>query len=266
MQRNACLVVLTVTGSALCWWPAMVEPSIHFPRWMLLVLVALISGLSASLSDGRWLRVVGACAVGAFAGLCCGCVLFPSSDGIADSYAPIVAAVATLATALVSFVAGLVGRMLAVSKQIYRRAVWVALACCVAFGPVALAVTPPLVAHRVARNDGIAAERFAALDSAVELTWAEAGGPESICDGSALKRHYEGPPFSDEDWRRIAGNYVTEDGYSFMVYCQARNGYRIHAVPWRGKEEGTLEFCTDGSGGIGCGMTSNDSNCIYCVK
>jgi len=110
MSRDTLLVALTATGSALCWWPAIIEPSVDFSRWILLVLVALITGLATTLSDGRWLRFVAACTIGAFVGLCVGFVLFPSSDGIANSYAPIAVVVATLATLFVSLVAGLVGR------------------------------------------------------------------------------------------------------------------------------------------------------------
>jgi len=28
------------------------------------------------------------------------------------------------------------------------------------------------------------------------------------CEGTALRCHYAGPPFSDTDWRRITGNAV----------------------------------------------------------
>jgi len=97
---------------------------------------------------------------------------------------------------------------------------------------------------------------------------AEAGDPGRICEGRALKRHYSGPPFTEEDWRRIAGNAVKQDGYYFMVYCHEQGGYTIHAIPWGGKGDGTRQFCADESGKVGCGMTWNRSRnaCIPCTK
>jgi hypothetical protein len=265
MNRDTLLVILTVAGSALCWWPAAIEPSIDFSRWILLILVALMTGLSAILSNGHWLRFVIASAVGVFAGMWSGFVLFPPSDGIARSYAPLVIDLATLATALVSLLAGLVGRRLSMLRKNHRRAVWLAFGCCVAFGPVAVALTPSLVTHRVARNDRAAAERFESLKNAVERTIAEAGDPERICDGQMLRRHYSGLPFSDEDWERITGKYVKQDGYVFMVYCHEKSGYRIDAWPARGKADGTRRFCTDESGKIGCRMEW-DHACRACTE
>jgi hypothetical protein len=215
--------------------------------------------------ERAWLRFVTASAVGVFAGLWSGLVLFPPSDGIARSYAPLVIGVAELAALLVSLLAGLVGRKLSVSSKNHRRAVWLAFVCCVVFGPVGLALTPPIVAHRVARNDRAAAERFESLKRVVERTAIEAGDPEGICDGQTLRRHYSGPPFSDEDWERITGNYVKQDGYVFMVYCHEKGGYRIDAWPARGKADGTRRFCTDESGQIGCRMEW-DHACRACTK
>jgi hypothetical protein len=144
----------------------------------------------------------------------------------------------------------------------------VALLGLVAFGPVTLALTPPLVGYRIVRNDRVAAERFTSLKNAVERTAAEAGDPKRICDGSALQRHYDGPPFSDEDWRRITGNYVRQNGYVFMVYCREQGGYTIDARPSRARGDGTRQFCTDESGRLGCNMEWNRSRreCLPCIK
>ncbi len=268
MSRNNLLLVLTGTGSALCWWPAIIEPHLDFPAWLFLALVALMTGLATALSEGRWLRFMAASTIGTFAGLCCGFALFPSADVIANSYHPLAVVIGTLLSVIVSLVGGLAGRRLSVLNEKRRRAVLFVLAGCTAFGPGAFALTPPLVARRAARNDRVATERFGSLKNAVEQTIAAAGDSAKICDGRALKQHYFGPSFNEEDWQRIAGNYVKEDGYFFMVYCREQGGYTIHAMPWDGKGYGTRQFCTDESGKIGCGMEWNKSRnaCVPCTK
>jgi hypothetical protein len=158
---------------------------------------------------------------------------------------------ATTVAFVVALLAGLVGSNLSASGKTLRRSVWLAFVSCIAFGPIVLALTPPLVRHRVATNDRKAAERFKSLKYAVEETVAEGGDPARICDGQSVKRHYSGPAFSDEDWDRIAGNYVKQDGYVFMVSCREKDGYKIEAWPARGKADGTRRFCTE-SGKIGC--------------
>ena len=102
MNRDTLLIVLTAAGSALCWWPAAIEPSVDFPRRILFGLVALITGLATILSNDRWLHFVVASTVGALAGLWAGLFLFPSTDAIATSYAPLFIAAATIAAFIVS--------------------------------------------------------------------------------------------------------------------------------------------------------------------
>ncbi len=246
----------------------MVEPSIDFPRWLLLALLGIMAGLATALSDGRWLRFAIASTVGTFAGMCSGFALFPSEDGIANSYAPFVVIAGTLLSLFVSLFAGFAGRKLSVSSKNHSHAVWLVLICCVGFGPVALGLTSPLVAHRVARNDQLAQQRFDGLKVAVQRTMAENSDSRRICDGSALKRRYSGPPFSEEDWQRVSANYVKQDGYFFMLYCHEQGGYTIHAIPWAGKGEGTRQFCTDESGKVRCRMEWNRSRhvCTPCAK
>jgi hypothetical protein len=191
-----------------------------------------MTGLSTTLSNGSWLVFPIAATVGTFAGLYGGFALFPSTDGIANAYAPIAVVVGTLAASLVSLVAGVAATKIPASNGNHRHVLWLALVCCVAFGPVALALTPPLVAHRVARHDRLAGERFDSLRNAVEQAVAEAGDTRRSCDGQALKRHYSGPPFSERDWQLITENYVKQDGYYFMVQCREQGGYMIHGIPW----------------------------------
>jgi hypothetical protein len=268
MRRNAFLLVLTVIGSALLWWPVTIEPNLDLPFWLPLLFIALLTGLAAALSGGRWPLFVVASTVGTFAGVCGGFAIWTSSDPIAGSYAPYGVAMATLATVLVSLIAALAGLKVSLSNENRRRAAWLVLLFCAGFGPAALAVTPPLVAYRIARNDRVAAERFESLKNAVERTMAEAGDPERICDGQVVKQHYSGPPFSEKDWHFISGNYVKQGGYVFGIYCREKGGYTIDAFPARQKSDGTRRFCTDESRRMGCGMEWNRSRnaCIACTK
>ncbi len=102
VNKDGLLAALVVAGSGLCWWSAAIEPSIDFARWLLLALIGLIAALSTTLSTGQWLRFGIWSVVGVFVGLCSGLVLFPPSDGIAASYAPIVIGLVTFATLLLS--------------------------------------------------------------------------------------------------------------------------------------------------------------------
>lgn len=271
MRRDTLLVLLTVAGSALSWWPLIIEPSLDLPWWLPLAIVPLCAGLSTILSGGLWLRFVVASVVGTFAGLCSGYAIWPPSDPIAASYTLFAIGAALGAAVLVSLAACLVGAAISVSEK-YKRVLWLLLASGVAYGPIALALTPPLVAHRVARNDRIAAERFSSLKGAVEQTIAESGNLASICNPAALRRHYSGPPFREKTWNYIAGNYVTEDGYAvgIWVYCPSPDGYMIDAIPARGKADGTRRFCTDESKKVGCGMDWDQSRkrsvCTPCAQ
>jgi hypothetical protein len=265
MKEDALLVVLTVVGSAFWWWPLTIWPNLDLPLWFPLVFIFFLSGLAAALSGGRWLRFVVASAAGTFAGIYSGWTIWPPTyDEIPVLY---LAAAATLATIVVSTVASLAARKVSVPDE-RRRVVWIALLCCIVLGPIILALTPPLVAHRLSHNQQIAAERFESLKNAVERTRSESGDPARICDGQILKQHYSGPPFSEEDWRRITGNYVDHEGYAFGIYCREKDGYMIDAFPVRGKADGTLRFCTDESRKIGCDMEFNRSRyaCIVCSK
>jgi hypothetical protein len=150
----------------------------------------------------------------------------------------------------------------------FRHAVWIGVGCCFAVGPLALAVAPPLIAYRLARNDRAAAQRLEALDNAARRLLSETGGPEQICDGRALHRNYSGPTFSDDDWRYITGNYVNRDGYVFAVYCREKGGYVIEAWPARGVVDGTRRLCADETHRVGCNVGSNGSRrvCEPCMK
>lgn len=269
MRSNIVLWILTLLASAACWWPAAVEPSLDSIVWVAFAIPALCAGLSSAMSQSRWPLFMLASTAGTFGGLCAGLTIWRPSDPIAGASVPYGIALFTLAAGLTSLVACLVGRKGKILNQRYRSAVWVALFASAAFGPIALAVTPPLVSRRIARNDRAAEARFAALRSAVARTAAESGDPRLICDGSLLQRNYSGPPFSGVDWLRITGNYVSQDGYSYMVYCREKgNGYTIVAQPKSEMGYGTRHFCADESGNIRCRMEWNRSRyaCLPCTK
>jgi len=268
VSTDIVLVVLSVVASALFWWPLCIQPNLGVPCWIPLVLIALWTGVTTALSRKHWPRFVFASTVGTLVGLFGGYAIWPNPDGIAEPYEPLVVLAMTVAAAFTSLFAGLVARKVSVQNETGQHSLWASLLCCVAFGPIALALTPPLVASRVARNDRLAAQRFAGLKNAVETTRAESNDWRPICDGQVVKDHYTGPPFSGQDWHYIVGNYVKADGYVFGIYCHEQGGYTIDAFPGRERGDGTRRFCTDESGRVGCGMTWNRSRyaCIPCSK
>lgn len=267
MTRNVLLTVLTLTAPVLLWWPVSIEPNLDLPGWLPLVFLALWMVLATIVSEGHWLRILGACAVGNLAGFVVLAIWWPT-EPLARSYLPISILIGTTATVIVCLIAGFAARKICVLNSTIRHAIWVGLMCCFIIGPVTVAATPRLVADRVRNNDQIAMARFTSLKKAVEQTIAEPGGTELICDGTNLKQHYSGPPFSDENWQRIVGNYVKQSGYIFMVYCHETAGYTIAAQPDRIKGDGTLQLCTDESRRIGCGMEWNRSRnaCLPCPQ
>ena len=270
MSRNTLLVVLTATGSALCWWPVIMQPNLDLTLWWFpLALVALGTALSTTLSDEGWLQFMIASIVGSFAGICCGFWIWWPTDGIEASYVPLVVGEAMLSVvlvAVVSLLAGLILRSWPAWMEKRRQAIWLLFLCGVALGPVTVALTPPLVAFRIARNDRLAAERIQSLNHAVEQTIAEADGPARICDGQALRQHYSGPPLRETDWRYLAANSVKEDGYFFWINCHDKNGYSIDAQPAREKGDGTRHFYAGKWGVAGCGIREDRAHCVPGTK
>jgi hypothetical protein len=267
--RTAVLAVLVLLSSAFCWWPIIMRPNLDLPFWWPpLTIIALAAGFATFLSHGGRIYITAAPVLGTFAGAVSGFLIWPPTDRIEGSFVPVVVVSAVLASFPISLVAGLVSRGVKLSNDRDRRAVWVALICCAALGPMTALLTPPLVALRVARNDRLAAERMASLSRAALQTTTETGDPQRICDRSTLKSYYSGPPFRERDWQYIAGNYVRRDGYMFGIYCYQGNGYAIDARPDREQGDGTKKFCADETGTIGCGMewTGSRRRCTPCVK
>jgi hypothetical protein len=268
MRNRRVLVVLSFVGSGLCWGPLVIEPNLGLPWWTPLACVALGASLATLLcpEDWRWFSI--ASAIGAFSGLCVSFVIWWPTGPIAGSWVPVGIAVLTVLAVLAALVACLTGRRVRLLTTAYRRAAWLALAGCIGIGPVLLALTPPLVARRIALNDQAAAARFKSLRNAARQTALDPKDQGRLCDGEVLKRHYSGPGFSNDDWQRITGNYVKQDGYVFMVYCREQGGYTIDAMPARIHGDGNRHFCADESGRTGCGLDFNESRhvCTPCAQ
>lgn len=266
------LAALNFMGAALSWCPICPEPGLDMPFWLPIVIVVLLTGLAAAISVNRWLPFLVASITGTLAGMCIGALMppTPTEDLIGNGYVGYFIILAVSISGALSLIAALVGRKLSSKVEEHRRVAWIAFGCCVAFGPMAALLTHPLVARRMAGNERIAAERFKSLNSAAQRTRAETGDPKRFCDGQAIKRNYSGPPFSDSDWRFIAGNYVKRDGYAFGIWCNQseQGGYTIDAYPERQKRDGMRRFCTDESGRVGCGMEWNGTRnvCMPCAK
>lgn len=229
------------------------SPNLDLPEWSPLIVIALLSACATILTNGPWSRFAIASTAGTVAGLWGASAIWPSNDSEAEGLVPIVITVAAALVVVVWLIVGLVVHKLSSRNVHWRRFAWIALGLCVLIGPIGVVLTPPLTARRVARNDQLAAHRFASLKDAAERAAMENGGPDRICDGTALKQNYTGPAFSESDWRFIEGNYVRVDGYMFGIWCHQQGGYTIDVVPARGKADGTKSFCVDESSHVGCG-------------
>jgi hypothetical protein len=259
MTRDKVLIALTAIASAWSWWPLIREPILEFSPWIPVGVVALICALSTALANGRWLRSVVASTGGSFLGMWVGLLIFPSDDGIRNAYALIPIMIGTAAVFIASLFAAQIGRAISSTAWNRRGVLWATLLGCAAFGPVMMAVTPPLVARRIARNDRLATERLAAMKKAIESTRAGADGARQGCDVHALSHRYSGPTFSESDWLRVLGdNAVKEDGYVFVMKCLGNGTYKINAIPGRIKGDGTRRLCADDSGKITIGMVSDE--------
>jgi Kef-type K+ transport system membrane component KefB len=139
MQRNTLLIVMVAAGSALCWWPVIIQPNLDLPVWKTpLIFLALITALATALSNegAGWLMSVG---------ICCGFGLWPS-----DNNDPFIIGLATLVSIPVSVIAVAAGVALRESKiaQKNRRLLWCAFLSSFAFAPTVVALTPLLLTRR----------------------------------------------------------------------------------------------------------------------
>jgi hypothetical protein len=230
--------------------------------WLPLLLVALLSGLSAALPDRRWLEYTLAPSAGTFAGLIVGCEIWPDPDGATRSYYGVIVIAVTLLTIFISFISGLAGIMASNLIGKRRNAIWIALVCSAMYGPIVLVLTPPLAARRIARTELLASERFSGLRTAAERAGDRGSALGRACDEQTLMQNYSGPPFNQNAWQeqQLGENdeYASarEDGYVFGIWCyrSAQAGYVIDARPEREGEDCRRQFCTDDSRKAGCDM------------
>ncbi len=113
---------------------------------------------------------------------------------------------------------------------------------------VGLIASEPYIVHqRLAHNDVLAGQRARALYQAAKACL---NSHEDCCNGENIKAHYQGPSFSDPHWARIAGVYVKEQGYFFVVHCEEVSSPRVlvEADPATPGETGTQSISIDTRG------------------
>jgi hypothetical protein len=150
MQRNTLLIVMVAAGSAMCWWPVIIQPNLDLPVWKTpLIFLALITALATALANEGAGWLMSASILGVFAGICCGFRLWWSTDYNDASYGFIVSWV-TLVSIPVSVIAVAAGAALRESKiaQKNRRLMWCAFLSSFAFAPTVVALTPLLLTRR----------------------------------------------------------------------------------------------------------------------
>ena len=150
MQRNTLLIVMVAAGSALCWWPVIIQPNLDLPVWKTpLILIALVTALATALSNQGAGWFMSASILGVFTGICCGFRLWWSTDNNDASYGGLTMGL-TLVSIPVSVIAVAAGVALRESKtaQKNRRLIWSAFLSSFAFAPTVVALTPLLLARR----------------------------------------------------------------------------------------------------------------------
>jgi len=262
------LALLTFLSSAVCWLPIIIFPRLDIPWLLAFSSIAVSAFLAGVLDPDHWVLFVLSSFVGSLLGQCSGYALWWPKDGIEASWVPIAVIVTIALIACAASGAAFLGAKVSASAKSLRGLAWAILVLVAAFWTAALVATPALAARRMARNERFAEERLTSLQRAAQATISNPSTSAQLCEGAALRRNYAGRTFSEEDWKRITGNYVLQDGYMFMVYCQEKAGFTIHAVPKRGGQDGTRDFCTDQSGRVGCGMESNawHNKCLPCPR
>lgn len=150
MRMITPLIVMVAAGSALCWWPVIIQPNLDLPVWKTpLICLALIAALATALSDEGAGWLMSASILGVFAGICFGFRLWWTTD---NNDAPYVLTIglATLVSIPVSVIAVAAGLALREAKiaQKNRRLIWCAFLGSFAFAPTVVVLTPLLLSRR----------------------------------------------------------------------------------------------------------------------
>jgi hypothetical protein len=217
-----------------------------------LSVLAVTIAIPMLLSHRPRIRVAIAAVLSSFLGSTVGFLTLPFTDVIGHTYFFVGVLALTLATAAMASAFTLGLRRVSITNASARRGLWMVLSVCVAYCPVALGLTPAIVASRIARNERRAGARVQALQAAVRKSMAENADAGRYCQGDVLKRHYDGPAFRADDWGSITTRYVTREGYAFMVFCPEKGGYRVSALPAPFSQNGDRIFCADEGGRAGC--------------
>jgi hypothetical protein len=212
------------------------------PGWLPLSVFALLVGLAVSLMRRHWLSLAAVAVVGTAVGGVWGFAVLPFTDVIGHTYGVLGVAVITLLSLLAALLMSLVTRRAVVAPGARRFAVWALMGCCVAFGPITMALTPGVVAARFERNERAASDRVQALKTAVGESMRENSDPAVYCNPSVIRGLYRGPGISVGSWADLTHRYVQEDGYALMVYCPDKGGFRVDALPQRPDVDGRTKF------------------------
>jgi hypothetical protein len=267
-RETVTLVLLTFVGSAVCWLPIIISPHLEIWPWYTFFTTGFSACLAGMLRPDRWGLFIISSSSGTLLGQCVGYAIWPPADGITATYVPIAVIVTTLLVAVATMLTAFLGSRIPATAKPLKIAASALLVLPAVFWLAALAATPSLAQRRIVRNQHFAEQRLFSLFHAAEATIVTPSTSARLCDGSVLRRNYTGRPFSDNDWTRITGNYVLQDRYMFMVYCQEKEGFTIHASPKEFGQDGNRSFCTDQSGQLGCGMESSGlgHRCLPCPK
>jgi hypothetical protein len=140
---------MVAAGSALCWWPVIIQPNLDLPVWKTpLILLALVTSLATALSNEGAGWFMSASILGVFTGICFGFRLWWSTDNNDASYGGLTMGL-TLVSIPISVIAVAAGVALRESTaQKNRLLIWSAFLSSFAFAPTVVALTPLLLARR----------------------------------------------------------------------------------------------------------------------
>jgi len=248
-SRDWLFLLAVAIISGLLWLPVMMLPSVDLEN-IPFGAIALAAAVSAYISGKHYVSIALAATFGQMAGLVTGVVVWGVRDILAGPLIPLAVAL----TGAITFAATSLS-CLCVAFLIHRfgnprRLLAVVALCLLAIVSVGLIASEPyIVRRRLAYNDALAGRRARALFLAAKACL---NSHEDCCNGENIKAHYQGPPFRDPQWARIAGVYVKEQGYFFVVHCEkvSSPGVLVEADPATPGETGTRSINIDTRGDL----------------